>query len=98
MLQSGNTKGIQVILTDNARGKAAHFDRKVMTCSFVKPLIYFDVVIACFLLFILIYFICSLISVSGPFIRGLPDRMPPAGQDDPAVNSMRNLTRGANIY
>jgi len=77
------------------------FGRKIMTYSFVKPLISSNVVT----IFSFYYDIFYLFSFMGEWTihQGLLDRIrskagAPAGQDDPTVKSMRNLTRGANIY
>ena len=68
-----------------------------MTYSFVKPLISSNVVT----IFSFYYDIFYLFSFMGEWTihQGLPDRIrsnagAPAGQDDPTVKSMRNLTRG----
>jgi len=72
-----------------------------MTYSFVTPLISSNVVT----IFSFYYDIFYLFSFMGEWTihQALPDRIrskvgAPAGQDDPTVKSMRNLTRGANIY
>lgn len=77
------------------------FGSKIMTYAFVKPLISSNVVT----IFSFYYNIFYLFSFMGEWTihQGLPDRIrskagAPAGQDAPTVKSMRNLTRGANIY